>query len=124
MFVVSKACEHHAAVAHYMTKESSVLLGDVHLPKCNDEDGSFSQVQCNSMGRSCWCVDEAGREIPSTRTKFGQQPKCTGSVQILQFIHNVKTSLLKQSLKVKLFPRTHQTMCSIGKLQSYLYFGL
>lgn len=71
------ACEHNAAAAHYMTQQQSVLLGDIHSPNCEDADGSFSPIQCHSLGHICWCVDDAGREIPSTRTQSGQQPNCT-----------------------------------------------
>ncbi|GAB6024412.1 hypothetical protein CHUAL_009577 [Chamberlinius hualienensis] len=65
-------CEHRATVSEYMIKQKSIVLGHLHVPKCEDEDGSFSLIQCEisptSGHRYCWCADENGAEIPLTRT--------------------------------------------------------
>ena len=36
------------------------------VPRCN-KDGSFAEVQCLAATRTCWCVDEHGRERNGTR---------------------------------------------------------
>ena len=38
------------------------------VPRCN-KDGSFAEVQCLAASRTCWCVDEHGRERNGTRQK-------------------------------------------------------
>ena len=37
------------------------------IPRCK-EDGRFEELQCQRMSGECWCVDEAGMEIPESRT--------------------------------------------------------
>lgn len=37
------------------------------IPRCK-EDGRFEEVQCQRKSEECWCVDEAGMEIPQSRT--------------------------------------------------------
>lgn len=41
-------------------------------PNC-DHDGSFERIQCDGM--ECWCVDEFGSELQSTRTDASVRPK-------------------------------------------------
>lgn len=45
----------------------------IYVPQCT-EDGSFEPKQCDGSIGYCWCVDENGKEIPGTRTKFGHAP--------------------------------------------------
>lgn len=45
----------------------------VYVPQCNP-DGGFNQRQCHQSTGYCWCVDEAGREMPRTRTRG--RPTC------------------------------------------------
>lgn len=49
---------------------------DDFIPRCTG-DGEFEVVQCHSTPGECWCVDEAGLEIPGTKT-LGT-PKCDES---------------------------------------------
>lgn len=46
----------------------------VYVPQCKP-DGSFKTAQCNPSTGYCWCVDEAGREMPRTRTRG--KPTCS-----------------------------------------------
>ena len=50
--------------------QSSLLLG-AKIPQC-EVDGSFKQVQ--TWEGYQWCVDEAGIELPGTRTGRGEAP--------------------------------------------------
>ena len=38
------------------------------VPRCN-QDGEYEPIQCNYVTGYCWCVDDDGREIESTKTK-------------------------------------------------------
>ncbi|XP_022806051.1 uncharacterized protein LOC111343164 [Stylophora pistillata] len=40
----------------------------VYVPQCKP-DGGFKTIQCNPSTEYCWCVDEAGREMPRTRVR-------------------------------------------------------
>ena len=44
-----------------------------YIPQCK-ADGSYKQVQCNSVTEECWCVDKKGLEKPETKTTG--QPHC------------------------------------------------
>nr|XP_022902311.1 balbiani ring protein 3 [Onthophagus taurus] len=49
----------------------------VRMPKCA-KDGAFEPVQCNNeIVSSCWCVDEAGFELPGTRAPAAALVNCT-----------------------------------------------
>lgn len=36
-------------------------------PECKP-DGKFEEVQCKSLTKQCWCVDESGSELTGSRT--------------------------------------------------------
>ncbi|XP_055903393.1 uncharacterized protein LOC129939416 isoform X2 [Eupeodes corollae] len=62
-----------------------------------DEKGSFLPTQCNR--NKCWCVDEAGNQIPQTSTFQRGTRKCMftaiESVAIEIFLHNVSSTSVK-----------------------------
>ncbi|XP_069121238.1 uncharacterized protein [Argopecten irradians] len=41
---------------------------NLSLPQCR-EDGRFSNQQCDETHLVCWCVNQAGRELPRTRIR-------------------------------------------------------
>ncbi|XP_046628250.1 cysteine-rich motor neuron 1 protein-like [Neodiprion virginianus] len=46
------------------------------IPKCNNVTGDFEEIQCEGTGKSCWCVDNVGGEIPGTRAPAKQLVNC------------------------------------------------
>ena len=52
--------------------DNKEFLNDLHVSTdgmsvdCN-EDGTFNPVQCSTDRKQCWCVDDTGREVESTR---------------------------------------------------------
>lgn len=60
------------------------------FPVACDEKGAFLPTQCNK--NRCWCVDEAGNQIPQTSTFQKGTRECTftpiESVAIKIFLHN------------------------------------
>ncbi|XP_017786716.1 PREDICTED: balbiani ring protein 3-like [Nicrophorus vespilloides] len=50
---------------------------NVRIPRCA-RDGAFEPIQCsNEIVSSCWCVDEAGFEMPGTRAPAAALVNCT-----------------------------------------------
>ncbi|CAG4931172.1 unnamed protein product [Parnassius apollo] len=49
------------------------------VPECKD-DGSYEKIQCRGSEKVCWCVDEAGNEIPGTRST-NSTPSCDAPAQ-------------------------------------------
>uniref|UniRef100_H0VF67 Thyroglobulin n=1 Tax=Cavia porcellus TaxID=10141 RepID=H0VF67_CAVPO len=49
-----------------LQRERAFLKRMEYIPQCS-EDGSFQTIQCRNDGRSCWCVDADGREVPGSR---------------------------------------------------------
>ncbi|KAK6491239.1 thyroglobulin [Huso huso] len=49
-----------------------------YVPECQENEGSFSPVQCDQTGKDCWCVFENGEEVPGTRGNqtAGYKPVC------------------------------------------------
>nr|XP_054758295.1 papilin-like [Lytechinus pictus] len=60
-------------------QESLATSGEAenrYIPECTS-DGSYAPIQCyEGQARYCWCVNEAGEEIPGTRRR-GEEPDCT-----------------------------------------------
>ncbi|XP_025104286.1 LOW QUALITY PROTEIN: SPARC-related modular calcium-binding protein 1-like [Pomacea canaliculata] len=54
----------------------SAQRDDVLIPSCN-ADGTYSEVQCHTATRYCWCVTKDGRHIPGTSVRE-QKPQCKG----------------------------------------------
>ncbi|XP_078297761.1 thyroglobulin isoform X1 [Panthera onca] len=59
----------------------------------------FSTPQAHLDLRSCWCVNEAGQELESTRTEPSKVPACPGSCEevksrVLQFIKETEDIVL------------------------------
>ncbi|XP_004580794.2 thyroglobulin [Ochotona princeps] len=50
-------------------------VGPGYIPACQEQDGSFAPVQCESTQGSCWCVLGSGEEVPGTRVS-SRQPAC------------------------------------------------
>ncbi|XP_069681934.1 balbiani ring protein 3-like [Periplaneta americana] len=48
----------------------------VRIPTCNNQ-GDFDPVQCDVASSNCWCVDEAGFEVPGTRASARGLVNCT-----------------------------------------------
>ncbi|KAF7274591.1 hypothetical protein GWI33_012730, partial [Rhynchophorus ferrugineus] len=49
----------------------------LRMPRCN-KNGGFEPIQCdNEIISSCWCVDEAGFELPGTRAPAASLVNCT-----------------------------------------------
>ncbi|KAL4719331.1 hypothetical protein ACJJTC_013511 [Scirpophaga incertulas] len=68
------ACQHRRALALHTAAESGSPPAWSWVPTCAD-DGAFEPVQCKDKGRTCWCVDTAGNEIPGTRAT-NSTPNC------------------------------------------------
>uniref|UniRef100_K7FB89 Thyroglobulin n=1 Tax=Pelodiscus sinensis TaxID=13735 RepID=K7FB89_PELSI len=49
-----------------LQREKAFSEGEVYVPQCL-EDGQFRTVQCDTNGRSCWCVDAKGIEVSGTK---------------------------------------------------------
>ena len=52
-------------------------------------NGSYSDVQCDSSSKECWCVDQNGDEILGTRTlrllvcsSTGKKPKNSSQINV------------------------------------------
>lgn len=67
-------------------------IGDWEIPfttRCQslggqcDKEGKFLSVQCEE--NTCWCVDEAGNQLPNTNT-FQRGDKSCGKNQRLNFL--------------------------------------
>ena len=50
-----------------LQREINRARSEDFIPRCK-EDGEFEAVQCQRAFGECWCVDEAGMEIPDSRT--------------------------------------------------------
>lgn len=65
----------------------------ISLPRCNEENGNFEQIQCNGSD-VCWCVQaDLGYEIPDTRAEKGQQVDCTTGQSVIYFVEFVHKRL-------------------------------
>ncbi|XP_007893594.1 SPARC-related modular calcium-binding protein 2 isoform X1 [Callorhinchus milii] len=61
----------------YSQAQARKVLQELFVPECN-EDGTYSQVQCHSYTRYCWCVTPNGRPISGTAVER-KTPRCPGS---------------------------------------------
>ncbi|NXC46593.1 THYG protein, partial [Penelope pileata] len=66
------------------SKTSSREVGKGYIPKCEEDSGIFSPVQCSQDEESCWCVFDNGEEVPGTRVR-GQKPACESPQCALPF---------------------------------------
>ncbi|TKR60229.1 hypothetical protein L596_027507 [Steinernema carpocapsae] len=48
---------------------------EVFVPKCNETDGSYQQVQCHESTGYCWCIQKDGRPIPQS-SSVNDVPDC------------------------------------------------
>ncbi|XP_006155589.1 thyroglobulin [Tupaia chinensis] len=86
-----------------LQRERAFLKRADYIPQCS-EDGSFQTTQCQNNGRSCWCVDADGSEVPGSRQP-GRPVACLSFCQLqrqqilLSGYHNsTDTSYLPQCL--------------------------
>ncbi|XP_072168856.1 papilin-like [Diadema setosum] len=71
---VLTTCQMHKMEATEAARESP--QANLYIPQC-DSDGSYSEVQCyQGQARYCWCVNEAGEELPDTRQR-NSEPTCS-----------------------------------------------
>ncbi|KAK7505497.1 hypothetical protein BaRGS_00003242, partial [Batillaria attramentaria] len=68
--VVSKCFQEREEARKAARRDSS----DVLIPSCNS-DGTYSEVQCHTATRYCWCVTKDGRHIPGTSVQE-RRPRC------------------------------------------------
>ncbi|GLH00224.1 Papilin [Gryllus bimaculatus] len=74
--VMMTACQHQRAILQHKAHESGIPAKEMYMPECRPADGGFEPVQCHPLSRQCWCVDEAGQEMPGTRAPPDVQPSC------------------------------------------------
>lgn len=76
-WLIYSGCENVRIAARRRAKALGV--SSVRAPRCN-KDGGFEKIQCDNeiVDSSCWCVDDAGFEIPGTRDSDISQVNCTG----------------------------------------------
>ncbi|XP_046997028.1 balbiani ring protein 3-like isoform X1 [Schistocerca americana] len=79
--VLLTACQHQKAIVQHKAHEKGIPARQLYVPQCNDEDGSFEQIQCHPVSRQCWCVDEKGEELPGTRAPPDVQPSCSAPAE-------------------------------------------
>ncbi|XP_076464447.1 SPARC-related modular calcium-binding protein 1-like isoform X4 [Babylonia areolata] len=70
--VMSKCFQEREEARKVARRQSS----DVLIPSCNP-DGTYSDVQCHTATRYCWCVTKDGRHIPGTSVQE-RRPRCKG----------------------------------------------
>ncbi|XP_053916773.1 thyroglobulin [Cuculus canorus] len=58
--------------------------GKGYTPQCEEDNMTFSPVQCSQDQESCWCVFENGEEVPGTRISGGR-PACASPQCALPF---------------------------------------
>ncbi|XP_033732549.1 uncharacterized protein LOC117321990 isoform X4 [Pecten maximus] len=58
----------NALIAYNENAAAGTAEMNVTLPQCR-EDGRFSNQQCNETNLTCWCVNQAGQEMPRTRVR-------------------------------------------------------
>ncbi|XP_074840896.1 thyroglobulin [Carettochelys insculpta] len=63
-----------------LQREKAFLEGGIYIPQCL-EDGQFRTVQCSTNGRSCWCVDANGIEVPGSK-QMGVPTACLSFCQL------------------------------------------
>ncbi|EFA05918.2 zonadhesin isoform X2 [Tribolium castaneum] len=70
-------CQTLRMAASRRAKALGVEARSVRMPRCN-KSGGFEPIQCdNEIVSSCWCVDEAGFELPGTRAPAAALVNCT-----------------------------------------------
>ncbi|XP_067012696.2 thyroglobulin [Anabrus simplex] len=69
-------CEQVQREAERRAKSLGPEGASVRIPKCNSQ-GDFDEIQCDPQAPRCWCVDEAGFEVPGTRAPARNLVNCT-----------------------------------------------
>uniref|UniRef100_A0A8C6TFT3 Nidogen 1a n=1 Tax=Neogobius melanostomus TaxID=47308 RepID=A0A8C6TFT3_9GOBI len=73
-FQCSPGNVHNTCILHFGPRGPRPPVGQ-YIPTC-DQNGAYTPMQCHHSIGECWCVDQAGREIPGTRTEPGDRPTC------------------------------------------------
>ena len=61
--------------------------------KCK-ADGAFEEIQCDDKSKECWCVDQNGYEITSTRTTGSIKCPTKGEMSFLTHLNKQRLQLL------------------------------
>ena len=70
------ACQHQRHIIEHKARENGIPAQRMYIPHCRNDNGGFEPIQCHPLTRMCWCVSEAGEEIPGTRSQPGMRPNC------------------------------------------------
>lgn len=106
---------------------NSVTISGSFVPKCT-ANGDFEQIQCDDTTKICWCVNEDGFELPSTRTQsgFSTLPNCTnGNIycffSVVIDIKNLCSFSFCRNIFMTIFHFLHQVHSSIKHSPSRCY---
>ncbi|XP_055333296.1 uncharacterized protein LOC129584903 [Paramacrobiotus metropolitanus] len=69
------ACQHQKTAVVEIARSIDGAAG--FQPECDERTGGFTPIQCSENKNRCWCVDEAGFEIPGTRAALGTPINCS-----------------------------------------------
>ncbi|KAJ4448194.1 hypothetical protein ANN_10207 [Periplaneta americana] len=73
---IIRGCEQLQNEAFRRARALGTEGSKVRIPTCNNQ-GDFDPVQCDVASSNCWCVDEAGFEVPGTRASARGLVNCT-----------------------------------------------
>lgn len=65
-----------ARMCFVVARKTMKSVKHIAEPKC-DADGNYETIQCESSGKWCWCVNENGKRVGST--KLPKELNCSGT---------------------------------------------